>query len=89
MKSTQSPGEVVVMDMTIRGNSYSGPNYRSAKDEARATRKARSLSWFDSWAFALLLMCVLSASFYFSTHNPMRSECHTTQTWCSVQGGGR
>ena len=37
-----------------------GPNYRSPADEARALRKGRSLSWFDSAAFALLLMCVLA-----------------------------
>lgn len=47
------------MSMETHPDCY-GPNYRTAKEEARALRKESNLSWFDSWAFALLLLCLLA-----------------------------
>ena len=47
------------MSMETHPDCY-GPNYRTAKEESRALRTESNLSWFDAWAFALLLMCVLT-----------------------------
>lgn len=85
MKSTQLPEEV--MDMTILGNTYSGPNYPTAKAEARANRKSSRYSWFDNSMGAFMLALLVVPLMVALSHNPMRSECHTTATWCSVQGG--
>lgn len=82
MKSTQSHPEVMSMD--THPDCY-GPNYRSAKDERKVTRKARNLSWFDSWAFALLLVCVLTPAFFVVAAVGAHNDCRTTQTMCSVQ----
>lgn len=62
-----------------------GPNYPDAKAEARATRKARRLSWFDAWAFALLLICILTPVLFLVSAIGAHDSCRTTATICSVQ----
>lgn len=61
-----------------------GPNYPSPDAEAKALRKQRSLSWVDAWAFALLLLCVLTPVFYLVAHADAHNTCRTTQTLCST-----
>lgn len=82
MKSTQSDREDVVMDMTVRNNTYSGPNYRSAKAE----RKAVALNRRDGVVAALfaVLIVILPALWAIHSFTPGVDGCRTTQTWCST-----
>lgn len=61
-----------------------GPNYPTAQAEAKAMRKQHATSWFDAWAFALLLLCVLTPVFYLVGHADTHNTCRTTQTLCST-----
>lgn len=45
------------MSKETHPNDY-GPNYPDARAERKAQRKERSYSWFDAWAFSLLIVCV-------------------------------
>lgn len=45
-----------------------GPNYPTPEAESKALRAERRTGWFDAWAFALLLICLLAPAFYVVPH---------------------
>jgi len=62
-----------------------GPNYRTEAEEAKALRAERATSWFDAWAFALLLACLLVVPAWFAATNHLTHQCYpSAQTWCTV-----
>lgn len=84
MKSTQSRPEVMSMD--THPGCY-GPNYRTAKAERRAV-KLNARDGVVGALFAVFIV-LLPALWLIHTYTPGADGCHTTQTWCSVQGGGQ
>lgn len=84
MKHTNSAPEV--MSMQTHPDCY-GPNYRTAKAERKAVAYNKQHGVVAALFVAFIVLLPLLWAIH--TVTPGADGCHTTVTWCSVQGGGQ